>query len=110
MIEISVFFIVACIMLSKLHNVNPFNVNVESSVCSARQTRNLTKNYVQITPCLKYFLSIEDSVFLIHPKYRTDPTLTEEALRTAVKEELDGPRRLLGYHAMTNKIRQQHNL
>ena len=42
--------------------------------------------------------------------YRTDPTVTEEALRTAVTEELDGPGKLLGYRAMTNKIRQEHNL
>ena len=42
--------------------------------------------------------------------YRTDRTVTEEALRTAVKEELDGPGKLLGYRAMTNKIRQEHNL
>ena len=41
--------------------------------------------------------------------YRTDPTMTEEALRTAVTEELDGPGKL-GYRAMTNKIRQEHNL
>ena len=42
--------------------------------------------------------------------YRTDPTVTEEALRTAVTEELDGQGKLLGYCAMTNKIRQEHNL
>ena len=42
--------------------------------------------------------------------YRTDPTVTQEALRTAVTEELDGPGKLFGYRAMTNKIRQEHNL
>ena len=36
--------------------------------------------------------------------------MTEEALRTAVTEELDSPGKLLGYRAMTNKIRQEHNL
>ena len=42
--------------------------------------------------------------------YQTDPTMTEEALRTAVTEELDGPGKLLGYRARTNKIKQEHNL
>ena len=42
--------------------------------------------------------------------YRTDRTVTEDALRNAVKEELDGPGKLLGYRAMTNKIRQNHDL
>ena len=42
--------------------------------------------------------------------FRTDTTVTEDELRAAVKEELDGPAKLLGYRAMTNKIRQQHNL
>ena len=42
--------------------------------------------------------------------YRTDKTVTEEDLRTAVQKELDGPGKLLGYRAMTNKIRQEHNL
>ena len=40
--------------------------------------------------------------------YHTDRTVTEDALRNAVKEELDGPGKLLGYRAMTNKIRQNH--
>ena len=31
-------------------------------------------------------------------------------LQNAVKEELDGPGKLLGYRAMTNKIRQKHEL
>ena len=42
--------------------------------------------------------------------YRTDKTVTEEDLRTAVQKELDGPGKLLEYRAMTNKIRQEHNL
>ena len=42
--------------------------------------------------------------------YRTDKTVTEEDLRTAIQKELDGPGKLLGYRAMMNKIRQEHNL
>ena len=42
--------------------------------------------------------------------YRTDKTVTEEDLRTAIQKELDGPGKLLGYRALMNKIRQEHNL
>ena len=42
--------------------------------------------------------------------YRTDKTVTEEDLRTAIQKELDGPGKLLGYRAKMNKIRQEHNL
>lgn len=42
--------------------------------------------------------------------YRTYRSVTEEQSRGAVKEELEGPGKLLGYLAMTKKIRQEHNL
>lgn len=42
--------------------------------------------------------------------YRTDKTVTEQSLMDAVSKEMNGPGKLLGYRAMTNKIRQIHNL
>ena len=42
--------------------------------------------------------------------YRTDISVTEEKLRGAVKEELEGPSKFLGYRAVNYKIRQEHNL
>ena len=39
-----------------------------------------------------------------------DHNVTIDEVRTAVREELDGPGHLLGYRAMMQKIRQQHDL
>ena len=42
--------------------------------------------------------------------YHTSRDVTKEQLRKAVEEEMAGPGRLLGYQALTNKIRQCHDL
>ena len=39
-----------------------------------------------------------------------DKTITIDTVKTAVKEELNGPGQLLGYRGMFQKIRQEHKL
>ena len=36
--------------------------------------------------------------------------MSVEEVRDAVQKELDGPGKLLGYRAMYQKVRQEHNL
>ena len=40
----------------------------------------------------------------------TDNNVTVEQIRDAVKKEVDGPGKLLGYRAMQKKLRQEHEL
>ncbi len=40
----------------------------------------------------------------------TDKDVTMEEIRDAVKKEVDGPGKLLGYRAMQKKLRQEHDL
>ena len=42
--------------------------------------------------------------------YYNDQRVTVEEVKDAVKKELEGPGKLLGYRAMHKKIRQEHNL
>ena len=42
--------------------------------------------------------------------YRTDENVIVDELRNAVRKELDGPGKDLGYRAMYNKVRQVHQL
>ena len=42
--------------------------------------------------------------------YYNDRTVSVEEDKEAVKKELEGPGKLLGYRAMHKKVRQEHNL
>ena len=42
--------------------------------------------------------------------YHDKTTITVDAVKTAVKEELNGPGQLLGYRGMFQKVRQEHQL
>lgn len=42
--------------------------------------------------------------------YFTDKNISVEQVQDAVRKELDGPGKLLGYRAMQNKLRQEHGL
>ena len=42
--------------------------------------------------------------------YYTDKRVSLEEVQDAVRKELDGPGKLLGYRAMQNRLRQEHDL
>ena len=42
--------------------------------------------------------------------YYNNPEVSVEEVKDAVKKELEGPERLLGYRAMHKKVRQEYNL
>ena len=56
-----------------------------------------------------YLLLIDVCDILTYNHY-TDNNVTVEQIRDAVKKEVDGPGKLLGYRAMQKTLRQEHEL